>query len=68
MTTKIGDFVQCPHGIGMPPKFGYIREEATLKAFSIPVWLIQTTPPDAKGKVKLEAFPKDSVKVFTGED
>lgn len=51
---KIGDFVKCPVGIGCPPKFGYIRGEAVLKAFNLPVWIIQT------GVKKKEAFPKDA--------
>ena len=54
MAVKIGDFVQCPVGLGCPPKFGYIQSEGTVSKFKIPVWIIQTAPG------KREAFPKDA--------
>ncbi len=53
-TLKIGDFVKCPVGIGCPPQFGYIRDEAILKAFNTPVWIVQVGPETQV------AYPKDA--------
>jgi hypothetical protein len=51
---KVGDFVQCPVGIGCPPKFGYIRKEGLATKLEIPVWIIQT------GVGRFEPWPKDA--------